>query len=291
MFTTNKMVSHAAQSDCVKKTSALLITTLVLLLLNPHARAELLNPLAQAEEIQEDVILTDRPDVVESSFTVGKSRFQIEAGFGIATHKQTSGTKETAQFIPTLLRYGATENLEIRLETENHQKIKSETAGVTNSISGMADIALGVKWHSQDQKGVVPSVAWLAHVDLPTGTTAFKGRGARPSLRAVMEWEFENEISAGIMPGIISQTNATDRYVAGILVGVIGKEWTEEFRTFVEIAGQEIATAKNGGSYVTYDLGGAYLVSNTLQLDASVQLGANDNTPNQSWSVGVSKKF
>lgn len=138
---------------------------------------------------------------------------------------------------------------------------------------------------------MAPSVAWLAHVDLPTGAEAFKGHGARPSLRAVMEWEFENEISAGIMPGIISQTNATDRYVAGILVGVIGKEWTEKFRTFVEISGQEIATAKNGGSYVTFDFGGAYLVSNSLQLDASVQLGVNDNTPDQSWSVGVSKKF
>lgn len=280
MFTTNKIVSLAARSKHVIKTSVSLLTLLAL---------TLLTPLAQAEE--EDVIVTDRPDVVESSFTVGKGRFQIEAGFGIATDKRTPGTKETAQFIPTLLRYGATENLEIRLETENHQKIKSETAGVTNSINGMSDIALGIKWHSHDPQGMMPSVAWIAHVDLPTGAAAFKGRGARPSLRTVMEWEFANEISVGIMPGIISQTNATDRYVAGILVGTVGKEWTEKFRTFVEIAGQEIATAKNGGSYVTFDFGGAYLVNNTLQLDASVQLGANDNTPNQSWAIGVSKKF
>ncbi|MEQ1814155.1 MAG: transporter [Candidatus Nitrotoga sp.] len=291
MLTTKKIVDHATRSSCVKKTSASLITMLALSLLNPHAQAELLNPLAQAEEIQEGVILTDRPDVVESSFTVGKGRFQIEAGFGIATDKQTPGTKETAQSIPTLLRYGATENLEIRLETDNYQKIKSETAGGTTSVDGMTDIALGVKWHAQDQKGMAPSVAWIAHVDLPTGAAALKGRGARPSLRAVMEWEFENEISAGIMPGIISQTNETDRYVAGILVGTLGKEWTEKFRTFVEIAGQEIATTKNGGSYLTYDFGGAYLVSDTLQLDASVQLGANDDTPDQSWAIGISKKF
>jgi len=280
MLITNKMVSHATRSDRVMKISASLLALLAL---------SLLTPIVQADE--EDVIATDRPDVVESSLTVGKGRFQIEAGFGVAIDKQTPSTKETAQSIPTLLRYGATENLEIRLETDNYQKIKSETAGGTTSVDGMTDTALGVKWHSQDQKGAIPSVAWLAHVDLPTGATAFKGRGTRPSLRAVMEWEFENEISAGIMPGIISQTNATDRYVAGILVGTIGKEWTEKFRTFAEIAGQEIATAKNGGSYFTFDFGGAYLVSDTLQLDASVQLGANNNTPDQSWSVGVSKKF
>lgn len=291
MLITNKMVSQATRSDRVMKISASLLTLLALSLLTSMAQAELLNPLAQAEEVQEGVIMTDRPDVVESSYTVGKGRFQIEAGFGIATDKHTPGTKETAQFIPTLLRYGVSENLEIRLETDNYQKIKSEIAGGTTSVDGMTDIALGVKWHSQDQKGVMPSVGWLAHVDLPTGATAFKGRGARPSLRTVLEWEFANEISVGIMPGIISQTNATDRYVAGILVGVIGKEWTEEFRTFAEISGQEIATAKNGGSYVTFDFGGAYLVNNTLQLDASVQLGANDNTPDQSWAIGVSKKF
>lgn len=187
------MVSHATRSDRVMKISASLLTLLAL---------SLLTPIVQADE--EDVIATDRPDVVESSLTVGKGRFQIEAGFGIATNKRTPGTKETAQSVPTLLRYGATENLEIRLETDNYQKVKSETAGGTTSVDGMTDIALGVKWHSHDPQGMMPSVAWLVHVDLPTGAAAFKGRGARPSLRAVLEWEFENEISVGIMPGIIS---------------------------------------------------------------------------------------
>lgn len=279
MLTTNKMVSHAARSGCIMKTSASLFSLLALLLAS----------IAQAEE--EDVIATDGPDVVESAYAVGKDRFQIEAHFSVVTDKQTPGTKDTTQFMPTLLRYGITENLEIRLETDSYQKVKSEIAGGSISVDGMTDIALGIKWHSHDPQGMIPAVSWLAHVDLPTGAAAFKGHGARPSLRAVIEWEFANEISVGIMPGIISQTNATDRYVAGILVGIIGKEWTEKFRTYIEIAGQEIATAKNGGSYVTYDFGGAYLIDNTLQLDASIQLGANDNTPDQLWSVGVSKKF
>ena len=44
----------------------------------------------------------------------------------------------------------------------------------------------------------------------------------------------------------------------------IGRSWSENFRTFVEISGQRIASSRNGGSTVTYDAGAAYLLSNDV---------------------------
>ncbi len=240
---------------------------------------------------EEDQIATDRPDFVESSNVVGKGRFQIETSFAMETDKRTPGTKNTTYATPTLLRYGTSEDWEVRLETDGYLSAKSETAGVSTTESGMADISLGAKVHTQDQKGIRPSVGWLVHMDLASGDAPFRGAGVQPSLRAVFEWELDYDMSAGIMPGVASLTNGTDRYVAGIFAVVVGKSITDELRTFVEISGQEIAAKKYGGSIVTYDVGFAYLLTKTVQLDIATSIAANDDTPDNSWTLGLSAKF
>ena len=240
---------------------------------------------------EEDQIATDRPDFVESSNVVGKGKFQIETSFAMETDKRVPGTKVTTYATPTLLRYGTSEDWEVRLETDGYLSAKSETAGVSTSENGMADISLGAKWHSQDQKGIRPSVGWLVHMDFASGDAPFRGDGVQPSLRAVFEWELDYDMSAGIMPGVASLTNGTDRYVAGIFAVVVGKSLTDELRTFVEVSGQEIAAKKYGGSIVTYDVGFAYLLTKTVQLDIATSIAANDDTPNNSWTLGLSAKF
>ena len=71
----------------------------------------------------------------------------------------------------------------------------------------------------------------------------------------------------------------------------IGRSWSENFRTFVEISGQRIASSRNGGSTVTYDAGAAYLLSNDVQIDSAFSWGANKNTPDFAWTVGLSVRF
>jgi hypothetical protein len=94
------------------------------------------------------------------------------------------------------------------------------------------------------------------------------------------------------MPGVLLDTDATDQHhAAGILAAVLGKSWNDRFRTFVEIAGQRLASSRNGGSTVTYDAGAAYLLTNDLQLDTAFSWGANRNTPDFAWTVGLSARF
>ena len=42
---------------------------------------------------------------------------------------------------------------------------------------------------------------------------------------------------------------------------------------------------------VTYDTGAAYLLTDSIQLDAAFSRAANRNTPNFSWTLGISAKF
>ena len=249
--------------------------------------------MAAAAHAEEKPIGTDRPDFVESSQTVGQGRFQIETSVARERHSN-AGVKTTRLTTPTLMRYGIAPAWELRLETDGYtlQREHDWTSSTTSTQRGVSETSIGLKWHTQDGEDAVPSIAWLFHADLPTGSRAFRGNGVRPSLRAVFEWELPQDFSLGVMPGIIYDTTDTHRrHAAGILAAVLGKSWNDRFRTFVEISGQRIASSRNGGSTVTYDTGAAYLLTNDVQVDTAFSWGANKNTPNFAWTVGLSVRF
>ena len=243
----------------------------------------------------EEPISTDRPDFVESSDVVGKGRFQLETGFASERNK-ADGVKERLSTTPTLLRFGVSDALEFRVETDGISRLRSEdtTTGITTRERGYADMAIGIKWHTQDgdaDRGI-PAMAWLLHADLETGSRAFRGDGVRPSLRAVAEWELPNEWSIGVMPGLFVDKNEDgDRYVGGIAAVTVGKSWTDRFKTFFELAGQQLASKKNGGNIATWDTGATYLINNDVQVDVSFSWGATKETPDFAWGVGLAVRF
>ena len=243
----------------------------------------------------EEPLSTDRPDFVESSDVVGKGRFQLETGYASERHK-ADGVKDRVTSTPTLLRFGFSDTMEFRVETDGAMRARSEDSntGVTTRERGFSDVAIGIKWHTQDGDTAsgIPAMAWLFHADLETGSRAFRGEGVRPSVRAVAEWELPNDWSVGVMPGVFVDKNEDgDRYVGGIAAITVGKSWTDRFKTFFELAGQQLASKKNGGNIATWDVGATYLVSNDVQLDMAFSWAATKDTPDFQWGVGVSFRF
>jgi hypothetical protein len=252
----------------------------VLLLLGLAARAE-------------EPIATDRPDFVESSDVVGPGRFQIETSLAWE-RDHSQGVRSRLQSTPTLLRYGVSETLELRLETDGRLRARASGGGSTVRQSGSADTAIGLKWHQRDgdEASGRPGIAWLLHLDLDTGSAAFRGQGTRPSLRMVAEWELAGGWSAGVMPGLYRDKNEQGRrYTGAILAAVLGKSLTEELRAFAEVAGQQLTSRRNGGKLVTLDLGLAYLLSPNWQLDTALSRGLTRESPDYSATVGLSAKF
>ena len=241
----------------------------------------------------DDEIATDRPDFVESSNVVGKGRFQIETSFAVDRNK-ADGVKDKAYSTPTLLRYGISDAWEIRLETDGRMRATTTdlASGARSTDSGYGDVSLGVKWHIADENGASPSMGVLAHVDLDTGSAPFRAQGKGGSLRLAAEWEFADDWSLGVMPGLAWLPNDNgDRHTTGIFGIVLGKGWTDQLRTFVEYSDEKIARARDGGTISTLDVGVAYLLTKTVQIDTALSRGLNSRTPDWSWTVGLSMKF
>ena len=248
----------------------------------------------------DDSIVTDRPDFVESSAVVGKGRLQVETSFA-AERSRIDGAVERATSTPTLLRIGVSDALELRFETDGRLHAWSSVGGsggsgngngIGNSERGYSDTAIGLKWHALDAKGNAPAVGVLVHADLATGSKTFRGQGVRPSLRLVGEWELPADFALGIMPGIASQTGTDGkRFMAGIFGIVLGKAWNDKFRSFVELSAPQIARGRDGGSTLTIDAGVAWLMGENIQVDTALARGLNRNTPDLSWTVGLSFKL
>lgn len=263
------------------KTSAVLLQGLLALALAGPTWAE------------DEPIATDRPDFVESSDVVGKGRWQIETSLAWERDR-VGGVKARLASTPTLLRIGVGETWELRLETDGRLRLRTEEAGVTTRERGWSDLAVGVKWHQRDgdEDAGTPGLAWLLHVDMDSGSGAFRGQGLRPSLRMVAEWTFAGGWSAGLMPGLYRDRDEDgQRFVGVILAGVVGKSLTDKLRGFVELSGQQLASRRHGGSVVTLDAGLAYLLERNLQVDVAVARGVNKNAPDLGWTVGLSARF
>lgn len=249
--------------------------------------------LPAAARADDEPIATDRPDFVESSDVVGKGRLQLETSLAWERDRQGGGKSRLAS-TPTLLRIGVADDWELRLEGDGRMRLRSETAGVTSRESGWSDLAVGVKWHQRDgdEEAGTPGLGWLVHLDMDSGSGSFRGQGLRPSLRMVAEWEFAGGWSLGVMPGVYRNRNDQGRhFTGGILAAVLGKSLGERLRGFVEVSGQQLASARNGGKLVTFDTGLAYLLTRDLQVDMALSRGISHSAPDLAWTVGLSARF
>lgn len=219
-----------------------------------------------------DPIDTDGPDFVESSEVVGKGRAQFEADL-----LRSGATTST----PTLLRYGVADTLELRLETESLAPERG-------------DLALGVKWHSQDRDPAagIPAVSWLLHFETPTGEDGSRGHGIRPSLRSVLTWDLAYDLGLGVMPGIkLDATPEGHHFASGIFGATLSKRWTARFRTFVEAAAPQIASGRDGGTVASWDIGAAYLLTNDWQLGVRAATAATHAAPSSQLLFEIAGRF
>lgn len=226
-------------------------------------------------------LITDRPDFVESSRSVGVGTFQLETSLAVSE----SGDLTTWS-TPTLARYGMGQGWELRLELPGFIRV-----GDPVDVTGFGDAAVGVKKAFAQARADAPTYGVLVHVDLPTGSSDVSQDGLRPSLRGVVEWGLSPLLSAGVMAGVKSDRLGAERFTSGILAGVVGQSWSPVFRTYTELALAQIAGDEYGGNVGSFNTGGAYLLNDETQLDVGLSFGITEGASDFVVAVGFSRRF
>lgn len=213
-------------------------------------------------------IVTDRPDVAESSLVVGAGAYQLEQAV------QLERGPGAATYFPSLHRLGLGDGLELRLE--------SPLVNLAGGRAALGEAAFGAKWHVLDggEPGGLPSVALLGHL-------AFDGGSGIEPIGKVL-------IDVGLPAGFDLGLNlGASRPLDGGFVltgaGAVSHEVVGPLRAYAELSGE--GGFAGGPRTIGVDGGFAWLLSDDLQLDLAAYRGLTPDAPGWYLTSGLSARF
>jgi hypothetical protein len=253
-----------------------LLRLLVLLLLLAAATP------SWADDDEREPLVTDRPDIAESSVTVGSGVVQIETGYAFERGRDGSG----AHLTPTLLRVGTGPDTELRLEgdglTQQTIPVLLDDGSEANQRDrGLSDVSLGFKANLVEGD---PSVGVLVTLDLPTGSQPFRAQTVTPAAKLLADFELGGDWSLGFNAGaILPEDEDGSRFAQGLFAASVGYPLSDSLRGFVELSG--VGPDAPGGDFLmAVDGGFTYLINPDVQLDVSAIKGISAS--GLDWGVG-----
>ena len=212
---------------------------------------------AQSQQLTtETAIITDRPDVTESSLVIPKGSVQFENGI---TWTKNHGD-QVLDFSETLVRVGLLNRTEIRLVLPNYLADLRRSS----PTSGLGDIAIGAK----QQLGPLPGhfdLSVIVAMSLPTGAARVSSHGFDPFVKFPWSKDLRNGWSIGGMQSLFWNTQDAKRNLTWEATFNFEKEITNRCSMFVEYAGD---FPHLSGSQQIAHLGTAYRITRNQQIDS-----------------------
>ena len=214
-----------------------------------------------------DPLITDRPDATEAPSTVAAGFIQIETGGFYESFEENNIKFETFTYNTTLVRLGLLDNLELRIGWDfvegqtslNGRKLKDVT-------SGFNPLLLGTKIAISKEDGWMPEIGIIGHLFLPFTAS----QDYRPETTGVdFRFSFAHTLSekSSIAYNLGAQWRDDSPEAAYIYTLAYGYSITEKLGAYAEIYGD---FPENSKANHLWDAGLTYLISNDVQLDATV---------------------
>jgi hypothetical protein len=260
----------------------------------PLAWSAWLDPaLAQQEE---DVIsaniaelVTDRPDVTESTTIVPTGWIQLELG----GTREEEGAARTLAGPATLMRVGLLPRVEARLAWDGYQDVQDAEPGVLGpgiccDASGVADGEASLKILVAERRRWRPDVALLPSLTLPFGRRPFTNEHADPGLKALLANDFSSRLSWGMNLGATWISRLTDSSRVRVISWSysLGLDLGPRLGGFLELFGED---QEGEPAAHSFDGGFTFQTSPNVQLDASASVGLSSAAPD--WSLGAGLAF
>ncbi len=246
-------------------------------------------------------IITDRPDVTESAFTIPKKHIQIETGTVYSNNK----FNVTAEFNDTLInfiqteeflnlpgflaRYGLSNSVELRLGAQlTFNRSGSGDQLYESSFQTDIDgIEIAVKFKLSEQEKYIPSIAVIAGSALPpVSTNFFSDFKLQPALIFCFDNEITEDFGAGYNLGVNFSDWLNTYSSSGIYSLSLDYSVNNVIGMFCEFYGEVPFSNNMAMNYA--DAGITFLIKKNLQLDFSVGYGLNSGITEYFLNSGIS---
>ena len=232
-------------------------------------------------------LVTDRPDFTEASSTVGRGVAQVEMGYTYTFDNDGAVTRSHSIGEP-LVRYGIFADwLELRFA---YNYLDQQVNAVNNN--GSQDIYLGLKIGLTPQEGILPEMALIPQMTVPTGDRPFTSGEVLPGLNLQYGWEINDWLSTGgstqFNRSLDGTLNAYTEWAQSWTIGYTLNDWLgayTEFYGFFPSGAADVRTETyfNGGFTV--------LLNNDVQWDIRAGTGLNAAAADYFVGTGLSIRF
>ncbi|MBN2473269.1 MAG: transporter [Pirellulales bacterium] len=239
----------------------------------------------------EEPLVTDRPDFTESSSTVGLRRLQIESGYTYLRDASAGVTTDGHLLPELLLRYGVSDDFELRVFWAGYAFEKERDAATRSSRQGSSDVAFGFKRDLLSQDGWTPEAAAIASVSLPCGHDDFGSPQADTELRLAYGWEINDWLSVGANTGAgfgAPEGVYRSTFLQSIAAGVV---LTDRLGMYHEWIGLMHRGADDSRPEHYYNGGLTFLLSPNLQLDWRAGVGLTKSAGDFFTGAGCSVRW
>lgn len=241
----------------------------------------------------DEPLVTDRPDFTEASVTVGRGVAQIEFGYTYTYNNDAGESVRSQSFGEPLLRYGILADwLEFRIAVFPVDE-RTASGGVSNSTGGTEDLYTGFKIALTPQEGILPEMALIPQMNIPTGSNAFTSNSVEPGLNWIYGWEINDFIStAGSTQGNrrIDETTG-EAYLEMAQSWTVAYSLSDDLGAYTEWFALIPSGADTAQTQHFFNGGFTYLISNDVQFDIRAGVGLNDAADDYFVGTGLSIRF
>jgi hypothetical protein len=241
---------------------------------------------------RDEPLVTDRPDFTEASTTVGLGVAQVEYGYTYLFDRE-GGERTIAHSYPEMLwRIGMlAEWFELRIGW-NYAEERIASGGIETRASGAEDLYLGIKLGLTPQEGILPEMALIPQINVPTGGRAFTAGKTMPGINWVYSWEVNDWLSIGGSSQINRVVDdAGERYAEFAQSMTAGYALTERLGAYTEWFALFPSGAAVAEQQHFFNGGFTYLLNNDQQIDIRAGVGLNRAAEDYFLGIGHSVRF
>jgi hypothetical protein len=237
-------------------------------------------------------MITDRPDITESTSIVPRGWAQLETG-GVLTRE--TGASKLLAGPATLARIGVASRVELRLAWLGilHRDADGDLEGpcAECDVTAAADGAASIKLLLAERAGAMPDVALLPAVTLPVGEKPFSTGRVDPALKLLLAGDLARRLEWGANLGAAwlsggEEDDGRRRLLSWSLS--LGMDLGGPAGAFLEYFAED-PDGEPAGHLL--DAGLTWGLSPEAQLDASGGAGLDSGAPDWFVGAGVSVRF
>lgn len=199
-------------------------------------------PAERQREPYEERIETERHDFTQSATTVGRHVFQIESGYTYLYKDNGHEIESAHEFPETLLRFGLSEDIEVRLRWSHVWAFIKED----DDRIGAEDLRFGLKLQMTRERcgSRLPTSAIEIRGSAPTASETYSTGNAQFSLDYIYQWELAERVSlAGstsfgtngyAVAALLPENAKDDDFMNWAQSVALGLELTEENTMYLE---------------------------------------------------------